>query len=80
TLRSAGLEVVAHPRPDHATLRASDLSFGDDLPVLVTEKDAVKLATSPDNVYDVPVSAAFRNEASAAIDALLSALCETSAL
>lgn len=43
TLREAGLEPVEHPFPDHHVFTAADLEFGDDLPVLVTEKDAIKL-------------------------------------
>jgi tetraacyldisaccharide 4'-kinase len=42
TLESAGLQVVPHAFPDHARLRPSDLEFGDDAAVLMTEKDAVK--------------------------------------
>ena len=42
TLRAAGVEPVEHPFPDHATLTAADIGFDDDLPVLMTEKDAVK--------------------------------------
>jgi tetraacyldisaccharide 4'-kinase len=34
--------VVPHPFPDHHPFRAADLEFGDDAPVLMTEKDAVK--------------------------------------
>ena len=41
-LRSHGIDVVAHPFPDHHPYRASDLDFGDSAPVLMTEKDAVK--------------------------------------
>jgi tetraacyldisaccharide 4'-kinase len=41
-LRAAGLEVQAHAFPDHYRYRAADLEFGDALPVLMTEKDAVK--------------------------------------
>lgn len=41
-LRQAGLEVVPHPFPDHHRFTAADLDFGDDAPVLMTEKDAVK--------------------------------------
>jgi len=41
-LRSFDLEVIEHAFPDHHPLVASDLEFGDDLPVLMTEKDAVK--------------------------------------
>ena len=41
-LRRHGLEVVEHPFPDHHRFVAGELEFGDDLPVLMTEKDAVK--------------------------------------
>lgn len=42
SLRAAGVDVEAHPFPDHHTFTAEDLAFGDGLPVLMTEKDAVK--------------------------------------
>ncbi len=41
-LRRAGLEVIEHPFADHHPFRSQDLDFNDDLPVLMTEKDAVK--------------------------------------
>lgn len=41
-LRARGLEVREHPFPDHHRFRAADLLFDDDLPVVMTEKDAVK--------------------------------------
>jgi tetraacyldisaccharide 4'-kinase len=41
-LAALGVEVVPHPFPDHHPFRARDLEFGDDTPVLMTEKDAVK--------------------------------------
>lgn len=41
-LRRAGVRVVAHPFADHYAFGADDLAFGDDLPVIMTEKDAVK--------------------------------------
>jgi tetraacyldisaccharide 4'-kinase len=37
-----GLEVDGRPLEDHARLEADDLAFGDDKPVMITEKDAVK--------------------------------------
>jgi len=37
-----GLKVVPHPFPDHHPFRAEDLEFGDQAPVVMTEKDAVK--------------------------------------
>lgn len=42
-LRKAGLQVLAHPFPDHHPFVPRDLAFGDGLPVVMTEKDAVKL-------------------------------------
>lgn len=44
TLRTAGLRPIEHPLPDHAPPEAYRMSFGDALPVLMTEKDAVKCA------------------------------------
>ena len=41
-LQQLGIEVAPHPLPDHARLTAADIQFADDLPVLMTEKDAVK--------------------------------------
>lgn len=53
SLRSRGLDVIAHPFPDHARLRREDIVFGDELPVLMTEKDAVKCArfAGPEHWY-----------------------------
>ncbi|MGE0081875.1 MAG: tetraacyldisaccharide 4'-kinase [Thiohalomonadaceae bacterium] len=44
SLRAAGFEVVEHAFPDHYPFRAEDLAFADELPVIMTEKDAVKCA------------------------------------
>jgi tetraacyldisaccharide 4'-kinase len=68
-LRARGIEVTGHPLPDHARLQASDISFADGLPVLMTEKDAVKceLIAGPQHWY-VPVTASFTEAES---DALL---------
>ena len=41
-LRQARIEVLEHAFPDHHAFEAHDLVFGDELPVLMTEKDAVK--------------------------------------
>ena len=38
----ARAEPIEHRFRDHAALRAADIAFGDGLPVLMTEKDAVK--------------------------------------
>jgi tetraacyldisaccharide 4'-kinase len=54
----AGVKVIPHPFPDHHPFSAGDLEFGDELPVILTEKDAVKLrsAARPD-WWVLPVSA-----------------------
>jgi tetraacyldisaccharide 4'-kinase len=55
-LRMHGMQVIEHAYRDHASLTISDLDFGDDFAVLMTEKDAVKLkGTMPDKFWQVPV-------------------------
>ncbi len=55
-LRANGLQVIEHAFPDHAQLSRQDLSFGDSFDVLMTEKDAVKLAgLSGEKYWTVPV-------------------------
>lgn len=44
-LRSHGLELIEHAYPDHHRFTAVDIDFADDLPVLMTEKDAVKFTS-----------------------------------
>jgi tetraacyldisaccharide 4'-kinase len=59
-LRSHGIEVMGHPLADHARMRPQDISFNDDKPVLMTEKDAVKCGGFADGRHwYVPVSACF---------------------
>ncbi len=55
-LRAHGIQVIEHAFQDHARLTGSDLRFGDDFEVLMTEKDAVKLdAAISDKYWTVPV-------------------------
>lgn len=57
-LRGFGIAVVPHAFPDHHAYVAEDLQFGSDLPVLMTEKDAVKCAAfAGERHYAVPVEA-----------------------
>ena len=57
-LRGARLHVVPHPFPDHHEFSRSDIEFGDSLPVLMTEKDAVKCRRiAGDRHWYVPVRA-----------------------
>lgn len=58
SLRQLGLEVIAHPKPDHYVLQENELVFGDSYPVILTEKDAVKLSlTTNTNLWYLPVKA-----------------------
>jgi subfamily B ATP-binding cassette protein MsbA len=47
TLAELGTAVIPVPFPDHHAFRAEDLAFDDALPLVVTEKDAVKLRELP---------------------------------
>ena len=58
SLAAQGIDVIAHPFPDHHAFVASDLDFRDDLPVLMTDKDAVKCrAFARHDWWSVPVKA-----------------------
>lgn len=63
-LAQTGIEPVAHPFPDHYRYRAEDLQFSPHLPLLMTEKDAVKCRQlelsavfEQHDIWVVPVSA-----------------------
>lgn len=57
-LQSYNIEVIAHPFPDHHVFTATDLAFNDDLPILMTEKDAVKCENfSNAKYFCIPVTA-----------------------
>lgn len=57
-LRARGIGVVPHAFADHRAYQPQDLSFGSQLPVLMTEKDAVKCrAFGNDWHYAVPLRA-----------------------
>ena len=57
-LRSQGLDLVEHPFDDHHAYVRADLDFVDALPVLMTEKDAVKCADMADlPLWYIPVEA-----------------------
>jgi tetraacyldisaccharide 4'-kinase len=60
TLTDSGLAIIPHAFPDHHPFTRADLDFGDGLPVLMTEKDAVKCrAFAQEGQWYVPVTAAF---------------------
>jgi tetraacyldisaccharide 4'-kinase len=58
-LRAHGIELLEHAFPDHHRYTPRDLDFSEDLPLLMTEKDAVKCAGfAQARWWSVPVSAA----------------------
>jgi tetraacyldisaccharide 4'-kinase len=46
-LGKLGIKPIPHPFPDHHPFTMRDLEFGGDAPVVMTEKDAVKLRRAP---------------------------------
>ena len=57
-LRHSRLRILEHPFPDHHHFCPDDLQFRQDMPVLMTEKDAVKCRLfAPEGCWYVPVSA-----------------------
>ena len=62
-LLEAGVLVKPHSLPDHARLRPADLEFRDKIPVLITEKDAVKCESfAAENVWCVAVAMEFDSD------------------
>jgi tetraacyldisaccharide 4'-kinase len=62
-LSQHNIRLVMHPFPDHHPFTRADLEFGDALPVLMTEKDAVKCrAFAGPSHWVVPVVATFEAE------------------
>lgn len=59
TLTTAGVHVIPHPFADHHDFQRADITFDDHLPVLMTEKDAVKCRSFCEfRHWFVPVEAA----------------------
>lgn len=58
SLSAHGLQLIEHAYPDHHAYVAADVSFGDGLPILMTEKDAVKcVGFATPEMWCVPVEA-----------------------
>lgn len=57
-LRQLGFTLQEHAFPDHHSFSRQDLEFGDDLPIIMTSKDAVKCQIfALPNVWCLPVEA-----------------------
>ncbi len=80
TLRQLGLSPIEHDFIDHHQYVAEDLHFGDTLPVIMTEKDAVKVRSinAPDNCWFVPVTAELEGDCFGKILQRLQALAQVS--
>jgi tetraacyldisaccharide 4'-kinase len=60
-LRAEKIRVIRHAFPDHARYQTSDLDFGDQHPILMTEKDAVKCRAFADaRFWSVAVNLEFQ--------------------
>jgi tetraacyldisaccharide 4'-kinase len=75
SLRAAGIEPLPHPFPDHHHYSAMDLCFEGGLPLLMTEKDAVKCGklAQPNHWY-VPAEAVISDSGAALVQQLLDRL------
>lgn len=63
TLEAHGVRAIPHALPDHQWLTRTDIEFGDSIPVLMTEKDAVKCERFADQRHwFVPVDAELTDE------------------
>ncbi|MGC1459759.1 MAG: tetraacyldisaccharide 4'-kinase [Steroidobacteraceae bacterium] len=75
-LRSHGLDIIAHAFADHHAFSARDLELPGKLPILMTEKDAVRCATfANDRLGFVPVTAQFSAEDAQDLLTQVSARC-----
>ena len=77
TLSRLGLQPIEHPKADHAAYTIDDLTFDDDLPIMVTTKDAVKLeglAGLPSNLFQIDTSVHISDSLDAALKELEAAL------
>lgn len=62
-LRAKGINVIAHPFPDHYAFKKEDITFNDDLIVVMTEKDAVKCrAFASKRVFCIPLEVKLQDE------------------
>ncbi len=62
-LRELGVEPAEHPFRDHHALSPGEIAFGDALPVLMTEKDAVKCSGfAPSGTWYLEIGARFAAE------------------
>lgn len=62
-LEAASIQVIRHAFPDHYQYRQIDFRFNDDLPIIMTEKDAVKCrGIAPQHAWYVELEASIPEE------------------
>ncbi len=72
-----GIEIIPHPFADHHPFRPQDIRFDDDLPVLMTEKDAVKcVGFASKRHWAVPAETVLTEETARALKARTRAALE----
>jgi len=80
SLQNAGLIVMEHVMPDHHKYVVEDVQFEDELPVLMTAKDAVKvreLSIDLAGMYEVSVTVVLDEKLNMAIDAVVERIRST---
>lgn len=77
TLSKLGIAAELHAFPDHHAYMASDLQFANDLPVVMTEKDAVKCRQfAQPNWFYLPITASLPDSFWQALLQKLERICE----
>ncbi len=70
-LKNMGIRFECHIFPDHFDFSSHDLNFADNLPIVMTEKDAVKcIKFANPNMWYLPIQAVFNDVFIHTIDAL----------
>lgn len=80
SLEDAGLNVIEHAMPDHHQYTVADLHFDDELAILVTAKDAIKIKELNIDcmaIYEVTAKAQLDATASSYFDQLPSIIAQT---
>ncbi|MDH5471302.1 MAG: tetraacyldisaccharide 4'-kinase [Gammaproteobacteria bacterium] len=76
-LKSYDIDIIKHNFPDHHIYTADELQFNDELPVLMTEKDAVKCTQlGLANSWYLPVTAVLSEAASSQFNKLIKQVCD----
>ena len=71
-LRNNKIHIISHEFPDHHAFTKKDISFDDGLPVVMTEKDAVKcIEFATDHHWYLPITASLPDSFTYRLDALM---------